>query len=102
MESQCARYAEEECVAAMNGLMDARCEWKAQRHSRDATVLNVRDDVQAVVNIKLDALEIVLGAAGLITTAFAVMQLQQWWKTRQYNKQQELNFDDDDDMDLMV
>ena len=42
--------------------------------------------VVGAMNAQLSALDVILGVAFLLTAAFGIHQLQQWWKERQHTK----------------
>lgn len=83
MQSVCARYSEEECVASEEGNKDARCAWRARVHvrakgkERELSVMDrsVSAGLDGVMGHKVIALVFVLGAAALIMVAFTLRQV---------------------------
>jgi hypothetical protein len=83
----CASYDEDECMAAESGLKSALCIWRATPRAETMSFENVHRLVVGAMNAQLSALDVVLGVAFLLTAAFGIHQLQQWWKERrQYTK----------------
>merc|ERR1711971_636115 len=85
MELNCDRLSEDECIATDNGNKDGRCVWKAKNHQKGAhkdTITNAGKEQ----NMKVSTMDILLGAAFIVTAAFALQRLYRWWADRGYIK----------------
>jgi len=86
MQARCAQFmhSKTSCIGQMG--QDARCYWSHGADDQAMESVVNGSFVDALKDMKVSTMDILLGAAFVITAAFALQQLYKWYSDRGYIK----------------